>query len=71
MKISKAKQGMTYLVKDIRGSKETNKFLENIGLHVGGEITIISKLGTNYIVNIKDGRFGIDQRIAKIIEVDL
>lgn len=69
-KLTKCKQGIKYLVKEINGQKDTNLFLENIGLSVGDQITIISKLSSNYIINIKDGRFGIDEGIAKLIVVD-
>ncbi len=68
--LSKGKQGIHYRVLEINGRTETNKFLNNIGLHVGDHITIISKLASNYIVNIKDGRFGIDEGIAKLIVVE-
>lgn len=70
-KLSKGKQGLKYRVIAINGNSETKQFLNNIGLYVGDSITIISKLASNYIVNIKDGRFGIDVGIAKLIEVEL
>lgn len=69
-KLTTCKQGVKYLVAEINGEKETNMFLSNIGLSVGDSITIISKLSSNYIVSIKDGRFGIDEGIAKLIVVE-
>ena len=68
--LSNGKQGTRYRVLEINGTSETNRFLNNIGLHVGDTITIISKLSSNFIVNIKDSRFGIDEGIAKLIVVE-
>lgn len=69
-KLSKGKQGVLYTVLEINGNEKTNQFLNNIGLFVGDQITIISKLASNYIINIKDGRFGIDEHMAKLIVVE-
>lgn len=69
-KLSKGKQGVLYTVVEINGNEKTNQFLNNIGLFVGDQITIISKLASNYIINIKDGRFGIDEHMAKLIVVE-
>lgn len=69
-KLSKGTQGIKYRVLELNGKPETNRFLNNIGLYVGDSITIITKLASNYIVNIKDGRFGIDEGIAKLIIVE-
>ncbi len=68
--LTKCKQGKIYKVVKLEGQKDTNQFLINIGLHIGDEIAVISKLSSNYIINIKDGRFGIDKNIAKLIEVE-
>lgn len=68
--LSKLKQGDKCRVADILGNEDTNQFLSNIGLHIGDDISVISKLGSNLIINVKDGRFGIDQGIAKLILVD-
>ena len=69
-KLSKCKQGIVYKIIDIKGNPETQKHLHNIGLEIGDAITIISKLASNLIINIKDSRFGIDLRVAKLIEVE-
>ena len=44
--LSKGKQGTRYRVMEINGTSETNRYLNNIGLHVGDTITIISKLSS-------------------------
>lgn len=69
-KLSKCKQGSKLRVVEIKGKIDTNQFLNNIGIQIGDDITIISKLASTFIVNIKDGRFGIDENIAKLLLVE-
>ncbi len=69
-RLSKCKQGVVYRIVEINGTSETNKLLSNIGLQEGDTITIINKLAANYIINIKDGRFGIDEGIARLLMVE-
>ena len=45
--------GETNIIKKIGGSPEVKKHLENLGFVVGGDVTIINKLGGNVIVNVK------------------
>lgn len=50
------------------GNPETRQFLENLGFVVGGIITVISEIGGNLIVNVKDSRVAIGKDMAaKII----
>lgn len=69
MKLSKGKKGVTYTIESIHGNNEMNTFLFSLGCFEGEEITIMKKMGSNYIVNIKDGRYGIDKQLASVIEV--
>ena len=64
------KQGVNYRIVEIQGTSETYKFLSNIGLQEGDPITIISKLSSNMIISVKDGRFGIDDKTAKLLMVE-
>lgn len=70
MVLTKCKPTKVYKVLRLNGNNDTNQFLKNIGLHIGDDIAVISKLANNYIINVKDGRFGIDNRMAKLIEVE-
>ena len=45
------------------------KHLENLGFVAGGNITIISTLGGNLIVNVKDSRVAISREMAQKIMV--
>lgn len=69
MKVSEGKKGVTYTIKSINGNEEMNTFLFSLGCFEGEEITIMKKMGSNFIVNIKDGRYGIDKKLASVIEV--
>jgi len=69
MPLTEIQQGQTGLIKNIQGNDKTKKFLFSLGCSEGEEITIISKLAGNYVVNIKDSRYAIDSRMAKLIEI--
>ena len=47
------------IIKKIGGKPEVKKHLENLGFVVGGHVKIISKLGGNVIVNVKETRVAI------------
>jgi ferrous iron transport protein A len=69
MSLSKAKIGQTFSVKKVEGKEKTIKFLFTLGCYEGEEITLISKLAGNYVVNIKDSRYAIDEAMAKSIQI--
>lgn len=69
MKLSKGDTNQEYTVSSIKGRDDMVKFLFSLGCYEGEKVTIISKVATNYIINIKDSRYGIDESLAKIIEV--
>ena len=67
MQLSQAVIGRTYKVKSIEGKEKIRKFLFTLGCFEGEEITLISKLAGNYVVNIKDSRYALDEKMAKSI----
>jgi ferrous iron transport protein A len=69
MTLSKAKLNKEYVINSISGEESMVKFLFSLGCYEGEKVTIISKVATNYIINIKDSRYGIDEAVAKIIQV--
>jgi ferrous iron transport protein A len=69
MSLSKAKIGQTFSVKKIEGKEKIIKFLFTLGCYEGEKITLISKLAGNYVINIKDSRYAIDEAMAKSILV--
>ena len=56
-------------IRKVGGNEETKRFLENLGFVAGAEITVVSAIGGNVIVNIKDSRVAINQDMARHIMV--
>ncbi len=56
-------------IKKIGGSPEVKKHLENLGFVVGGDVTVITSLGGNVIVNVKETRVGISEEMARKIMI--
>ena len=61
--------GETGEIKRIGGNEETRRFLNNLGFVVGAEVAVVSAIGGNVIVNIKDSRVAINEDMAKRIMV--
>ena len=49
--------------------KKQSVFLKTLGFVAGAEITVVSAIGGNVIVNIKDSRVAINQDMARHIMV--
>ncbi len=69
MPLTMVSLGEMNLIKAIRGKDETKKFLESLGFVVGGNVTVISEIGGNMIVNVKEARVAIDKAMASRIIV--
>lgn len=67
MPLSLADIGTDNIIKKIGGNDKVKKRLADLGFTVGGHVTIVSALGENIIVNIRDSRVGIDKSIARKI----
>ena len=61
--------GETGEIKRIGGNEETRRFLNNLGFVVRTEVSVVSAIGGNVIVNIKDSRVAINEDMAKRIMV--
>ena len=61
--------GETGEIKRIGGNEEIRRFLNNLGFVVGAEVVVVSAIGGNVIVNIKDSRVAINEDMAKRIMV--
>ena len=61
--------GEANTIRKVGGNEETKRFLENLGFVAGAEITVVSAIGGNVIVNIKDSRVAINQDMARHIMV--
>ena len=69
MPLTMASIGETNTIRKVGGNEETKRFLESLGFVAGAEITVVSAIGGNVIVNIKDSRVAINQDMARHIMV--
>jgi ferrous iron transport protein A len=69
MPLTMASVGEANTIRKVGGNEETKRFLENLGFVAGAEITVVSAIGGNVIVNIKDSRVAINQDMARHIMV--
>ena len=61
--------GTQGVIQKITGKEETRKFLESLGFVAGSPVTIITEIGGNVIVNVKDSRVAIGRDMANKIMV--
>lgn len=69
MPLSLADVGEENTIKKIGGNPQVKKHLENLGFVIGGSVKVISTLGGNVIVNVKDTRVAISEEMARKIMV--
>lgn len=69
MPLTLASIGEANIIQRIGGKPEVKKHLENLGFVAGGNVTVISTLGGNVIVNVKEARIAISKEMAQKIMV--
>ena len=69
MPLTMVNPGEENVIKKVGGKEETRRFLENLGFVTGGVVTVISEIGGNKIVNVKDSRVAIGKDMANKIMV--
>ena len=69
MPLTLAGVGEVNTIRRIGGNEETRRFLENLGFVAGSEITVLSAIEGNVIVNIKDSRIAINKDMTRHIMV--
>lgn len=57
------------MIRHIGVSQEVRQHLENLGFVVGGNVTVVTSLGGNIIVNVKESRVAISEEMARKIMV--
>ena len=62
-------EGESNTIKRLGGKEETRRFLENLGFVTGSMVTVVSQIGGNIIVNVKDSRVAIGKDMANKIMV--
>ena len=69
MPLTLADVGQEQIIHRIGGSDEVRRHLEKLGFVAGGEVTLISSLGGNVIVKVKESRVAISEEMARKIMV--
>lgn len=69
MPLTMAPSGSANTVKKINGKDEIRHFLKSLGFVEGGEVTVVSEMGGNLIVNVKDTRIALSKGMAGRIMV--
>lgn len=69
MPLSMMNTGILKKIVKINGRDKTKKFLESLGFVEGAEVTVVSELAGNLIVNVKNSRVALDKAMASRIFV--
>ncbi len=69
MPLTMVRTGEANIIKRIGGKEETRRFLESLGFVAGGQVTVVSEIGGNMIVNVKEARVAINRDMANKIMV--
>lgn len=64
-----AEEGEENIIMKVGGNPETKLHLENLGFVVGGSVTVVSSIGGNVIVNVKESRIAISKEMAQKIMI--
>ncbi|MBR5349035.1 MAG: ferrous iron transport protein A [Lachnospiraceae bacterium] len=64
-----AEKDTPMIIKKIGGNPEVKKHLEDLGFNVGGEVSVVSSLGENLIVKVKESRIAVSDELARKIMV--
>ena len=64
MPLTLANTGEENIIKKVGGNPDTRKFLENLGFVAGSAVTVISEIGGNVIVNVKDSKVAVSKEMA-------
>ena len=69
MPMGMANVGDVNIIRKITGKDEVRQHLAELGFVVGAEVRIVSELGGNMILSIKDSRIALDKTMSMRIMV--
>ena len=71
MTLKEALEGKEYIISKIETEdEELNAFLFSLGCYSGEKIVVISHIGKNLIISIKNVKYSIDNKLANRILID-
>lgn len=69
MPLTMAKQGQTNFIQKITGRDDIRQHLAELGFVVGERVTVVSEIGGNMIIQVKDSRIAINRGMANRIMI--
>ena len=69
MPLTLANIGEENMIRRVGGKQEVKKHLEDLGFVAGSRVTVISMLGGNVIVNVKESRVAVSREMTQKIMV--
>ena len=69
MPLTIVRPGEENIIRKVGGKEDIRRFLENLGFVAGAAVTVISDIGGNLIVNVKDTRVAVGKDMANKILV--
>lgn len=69
MPLGLAKAGDVNIIKKVTGLDDVRQHLAELGFVAGEEIRVVSELGGNLILNVKESRIALDKTMAMRIMV--
>ena len=69
MPLCYAEHDQPQIIKRIGGSPDVKKHLEDMGFTVGGEVSVVSAIGENLIVKVKESRVAVSEELARRIMI--
>ena len=69
MPLSMVEEGEPKTIVKVGGKEEVRKVLENLGFVDGTVVTVVSSLGGNMILKVKDSRVALGRDMASKIQV--
>lgn len=64
MPLTMVRPGEENFIKKVGGKPETRQYLENLGFVPGVHVCVVSEIGGNVIVRIKESRVAISREMA-------
>ena len=69
MPLTMAKSGETVTIRKISGKDEVRQHLAELGFVVDSNVTVVSEIAGNLIVQVKDSRIALDKTMANRIMI--
>ena len=69
MPLAMAQPGETVTIRKITGKDEVRQHLAELGFVVDSDVTVVSEIGGNLILQVKDSRVALDKTMANRIMI--